>query len=217
MGALAAAGLRTGKRLPCWDGPQAEKRALEAEHCDPAVREPFIAALVAFCGQRLADQPSASSPMTLSGPRVSRKSAPNSKRRSVVGLRRNPPRRQHSGSGSRRQADHRHPGRGRDLEPYVPALARWQGSATYTRRTAPRRCTGSASPTGAIALITCIWCRPAPGATRRRGRSAIAYELTPPSPLNTPFSSAACWPFQDDREGYTEAKAEFINQALKGE
>ncbi len=27
------------------DDPDAEKRALEAEHCDPAVREPFIAAL----------------------------------------------------------------------------------------------------------------------------------------------------------------------------
>ena len=30
---------------PAGADPDAEKRRLEAEHCDPAVREPFIAAL----------------------------------------------------------------------------------------------------------------------------------------------------------------------------
>ncbi len=37
--------------------PDAEKRALEAEHCDPAVRDPFIAALAGSGGQPLADEP----------------------------------------------------------------------------------------------------------------------------------------------------------------
>jgi len=44
---------RSPMRLACGDGadhpagadPDAEKRRLEAEHCDPALREPFIAAL----------------------------------------------------------------------------------------------------------------------------------------------------------------------------
>ena len=44
---------RSPMPLACGDGadhpagadPDAEKRRLEAEHCDPAVREPFIAAL----------------------------------------------------------------------------------------------------------------------------------------------------------------------------
>jgi hypothetical protein len=30
---------------PAGADPDAEKRRLEAEHCDPALREPFIAAL----------------------------------------------------------------------------------------------------------------------------------------------------------------------------
>ena len=34
-----------GEDHPAGSDPNAEKRALEAEHCDPAVREPFIAAL----------------------------------------------------------------------------------------------------------------------------------------------------------------------------
>jgi hypothetical protein len=34
-----------GDDHPAGDDPDAEKRALEAEYCEPAVREPFIAAL----------------------------------------------------------------------------------------------------------------------------------------------------------------------------
>lgn len=34
-----------GRDYPAGLDPDTEKRALEAEHCDPAVREPFIAAL----------------------------------------------------------------------------------------------------------------------------------------------------------------------------
>jgi hypothetical protein len=34
-----------GRDYPAGEDPDAEKRALEANHCDPAVREPFIAAL----------------------------------------------------------------------------------------------------------------------------------------------------------------------------
>ncbi len=34
-----------GEDHPAGDDPDAEKRALEEEHCDPTVREPFIAAL----------------------------------------------------------------------------------------------------------------------------------------------------------------------------
>jgi len=34
-----------GRDYPAGEDPDAEKRALEAKHCDPAVREPFIAAL----------------------------------------------------------------------------------------------------------------------------------------------------------------------------
>ena len=36
-----------GEDYPAGADPDADKRALEAEHCDPAVREPFIAALAA--------------------------------------------------------------------------------------------------------------------------------------------------------------------------
>jgi hypothetical protein len=36
-----------GEDIPAGDAPDEEKRALEARHCDPAVREPFIAALTA--------------------------------------------------------------------------------------------------------------------------------------------------------------------------
>ena len=39
-----------GEDHPAGTDPDAEKRALEDEHCDPAVREPFIAALVASSG-----------------------------------------------------------------------------------------------------------------------------------------------------------------------
>jgi hypothetical protein len=35
----------SGRDYPAGEGPDAEKRALEAKHCDPAIREPFIAAL----------------------------------------------------------------------------------------------------------------------------------------------------------------------------
>jgi hypothetical protein len=35
----------SGRDYPAGEDPDAEKRALEAKHCDPAVREPFIAAL----------------------------------------------------------------------------------------------------------------------------------------------------------------------------
>jgi orotate phosphoribosyltransferase len=35
-----------GRDYPAGENPDAEKRALEEQHCDPAVREPFIAALV---------------------------------------------------------------------------------------------------------------------------------------------------------------------------
>jgi hypothetical protein len=34
-----------GRDYPAGEKPDAEKRALEERHCDPAVREPFIAAL----------------------------------------------------------------------------------------------------------------------------------------------------------------------------
>ena len=34
-----------GRDYPAGADPDAEKRALEARHCDPAIREPFIAAL----------------------------------------------------------------------------------------------------------------------------------------------------------------------------
>lgn len=34
-----------GTDVPAGDDPDAEKRALEERHCDPAIREPFIAAL----------------------------------------------------------------------------------------------------------------------------------------------------------------------------
>lgn len=34
-----------GEDRPAGDDPDAEKRALEEEHCDPTVREPFVAAL----------------------------------------------------------------------------------------------------------------------------------------------------------------------------
>ena len=34
-----------GRDYPAGGDPDAEKRALEARHCDPAIREPFIAAL----------------------------------------------------------------------------------------------------------------------------------------------------------------------------
>jgi hypothetical protein len=34
-----------GRDYPAGADPDAEKRALEAEHCDPVAREPFIAAL----------------------------------------------------------------------------------------------------------------------------------------------------------------------------
>ena len=36
-----------GRDYPAGEDPDLEKRALEAEHCDPAVREPFIASLSA--------------------------------------------------------------------------------------------------------------------------------------------------------------------------
>jgi len=35
----------SGRDYPASEDPDAEKRVLEAKHCDPAVREPFIAAL----------------------------------------------------------------------------------------------------------------------------------------------------------------------------
>ena len=35
----------SGRDYPAGEEPDAEKRALEAKHCDPEVREPFIAAL----------------------------------------------------------------------------------------------------------------------------------------------------------------------------
>ena len=35
----------SGRDYPAGEDPDAEKRALEAKHCDPVVREPFIAAL----------------------------------------------------------------------------------------------------------------------------------------------------------------------------
>lgn len=39
-----------GQDHPSGEEPDAEKRALEEQHCDPAVREPFIAALTAAAG-----------------------------------------------------------------------------------------------------------------------------------------------------------------------
>ncbi|MFI4990922.1 MAG: hypothetical protein ACHQHO_08450 [Solirubrobacterales bacterium] len=36
-----------GKDIPAGDHPDQEKRALEDDHCNPAIREPFIAALAA--------------------------------------------------------------------------------------------------------------------------------------------------------------------------
>jgi orotate phosphoribosyltransferase len=38
----------TGRDYPAADDPDGEKRKLEQQHCDPAVREPFIAALVSY-------------------------------------------------------------------------------------------------------------------------------------------------------------------------
>ena len=35
-----------GEDFPAGPAPEAEKRQVEGEHCDRAVREPFIAALV---------------------------------------------------------------------------------------------------------------------------------------------------------------------------
>jgi hypothetical protein len=37
-----------GRDYPASEDPDAEKRSLEAEHCDPAVREPFITALASL-------------------------------------------------------------------------------------------------------------------------------------------------------------------------
>lgn len=37
-----------GADYPAGDDPDADKRALEQEHCEPTVREPFIAALTAM-------------------------------------------------------------------------------------------------------------------------------------------------------------------------
>ena len=37
-----------GRDYPAGEDPDAEKRALEARHCDPAIREPFIAALASI-------------------------------------------------------------------------------------------------------------------------------------------------------------------------
>lgn len=34
-----------GYDYPAWADPDADKRQLQAEHCDPSVREPFIEAL----------------------------------------------------------------------------------------------------------------------------------------------------------------------------
>lgn len=34
-----------GQDYPAGEEPDAEKRALEEQHCDPTIREPFIAAL----------------------------------------------------------------------------------------------------------------------------------------------------------------------------
>ena len=38
-----------GDDYPAGTDPDAEKRALEAQHCDLAVREPFIKALTHLC------------------------------------------------------------------------------------------------------------------------------------------------------------------------
>jgi hypothetical protein len=38
-----------GLDYPAGDDPDAEKRALESVHCDPTVREPFIAAITSAC------------------------------------------------------------------------------------------------------------------------------------------------------------------------
>lgn len=43
-----------GSDHPADDDPDAEKRELEAQHCDPAVREPFIAALARVSEARVA-------------------------------------------------------------------------------------------------------------------------------------------------------------------
>ncbi len=37
-----------GRDYPAGEDPDAEKRALERQYCDPAVREPFIAALASI-------------------------------------------------------------------------------------------------------------------------------------------------------------------------
>jgi hypothetical protein len=37
-----------GRDYPAGEDPDAEKRALEERHCDPAIREPFIAALASI-------------------------------------------------------------------------------------------------------------------------------------------------------------------------
>jgi hypothetical protein len=39
-----------GRDYPAGEDPDAEKRTLEEEHCDPTVREPFMAALAAHTG-----------------------------------------------------------------------------------------------------------------------------------------------------------------------
>ncbi len=43
-----------GNDHPAGDDPEEEKRKLEAQYCDPAVREPFIAALASSCKPRVA-------------------------------------------------------------------------------------------------------------------------------------------------------------------
>jgi len=46
-----------GRDYPAGANPDAEKQALEAERCDPAVREPFIAALAGSPEQPVVDEP----------------------------------------------------------------------------------------------------------------------------------------------------------------
>jgi hypothetical protein len=45
-----------GEDVPAGDNPDGDKRALEARYCNPAVREPFIAALSA-ASERTAEEP----------------------------------------------------------------------------------------------------------------------------------------------------------------
>lgn len=45
-----------GSDCPAGDDPDAEKRELEAQHCDPAVREPFIATLAETSESRMGDR-----------------------------------------------------------------------------------------------------------------------------------------------------------------